>query len=163
MRKKAKSTKSKQRAALSAVHAPAPKAAVELASVWVRLACLVYESLLVLALLFCAAAFAMLIYRGTIPVSSLWFQIYLLLSCGSYFVYCWSKSGQTAAMRAWNLLVTDTSGHRISRTRASARALLSALLGFGILGLLWQRVDRSQLALHDRLSGTRVVRLPKRT
>ena len=135
--------------------------ALELAGVWPRIMALVYESLIVAAILFLATAIAMLFTQKAIAAGTVWFELYLLAVLASYFCYCWRRSGQTVGMFAWRLMLTDLNGKRVDLTTALLRFLIATLLGFGVLGLLWALVDIDRVALQDRLSKTRVLRLPK--
>jgi len=135
--------------------------ALELAGVWPRIMALVYESLIVAAILFLATAIAMLFTQKAIAPGTVWFELYLLTVLASYFCYCWLRSGQTVGMFAWRLLLCDLDGKRVSLATALVRFLVATLLGFGVLGLLWALVDIDRVALQDRLTRTRVLRLPK--
>jgi uncharacterized RDD family membrane protein YckC len=71
-----------------------------------------------------------------------------------FFVYFWSKSGQTLGMRAWRLRVQNQDGSLLTQKTALKR-LLFTLLG---LGNLWVLFDRKQrLSLQDKLTNTEVV------
>lgn len=135
--------------------------ALELAGVWPRIMALVYESLIVAAILFLATAIAMLFTQKAIAPGTIWFELYLLAVLASYFCYCWRRSGQTVGMFAWRLLLSDLAGKRVNLASALLRFFLATLLGFGVLGLLWALVDIDRVALQDRLTRTRVLRLPK--
>ena len=97
-----------------------------------------------------------------------------------YFVYFWSKSGQTLAMQTWRLRVVDLQGQRLSWSRALLRALLgwlwflpalllasalglqgSAIYGSVALGLaiyvLLAWLHPQQRFVHELLSRTKVV------
>lgn len=136
--------------------------ALELAGVWPRIMALVYESLIVAAILFLATAMALLVTQKAIAPGTIWFELYLLAVLASYFCYCWMRSGQTVGMFAWRLLLSDLDGKRVNLATALARFLVSMLLGFGVLGLVWAIFDIDRVALQDRLTKTRVLRLPKR-
>ncbi len=135
--------------------------ALELAGVWPRIMALVYEFLIVAAILFLATAMALLMTQKAIAPGTIWFELYLLAVLASYFCYCWMRSGQTVGMFAWRLLLSDLDGKRVNLATALARFLVSMLLGFGLLGLLWAVFDIDRVALQDRLTKTRVLRLPK--
>lgn len=141
-----------------------PKAqALELAGIWPRLMSIVYESLIVAAILFLATAMVLLVLQKAVPAGTLWFELYLLAVLAGYFGYCWQRSGQTIGMFSWRLLLTDVHGRRVSWGRALLRFVVATILGLGVLGLFWMWIDTESLALQDRLSGTRVVRLPRKT
>ncbi len=129
-----------------------------------RLAALLYDSLLVAALLMLATVpYVMLTDGAAVPhwVRVL-FQTYLLAVMFGFFSWFWLHGGQTLGMRAWRLRVVSRDGGPIRPRQALARFgwALPSLLLLG-LGLLWVLVDKERLAWHDRLSGTRLVLLPK--
>ena len=80
-----------------------------------------------------------------------------------FFGWFWTRSGQTLGMQAWRLRVQQPDGSAIGWRQALIRmggAVLSGLcLG---AGYWWALFDRDRCTWHDRLSGTRVVLLPKR-
>lgn len=142
--------------------ADAPAAAPRTPSLLRRLACLVYESLLVLAMLLVATlAFVLLVPdpRATALGRAL-LQAWLLLVVGGYFVLFWSKGGQTLAMKAWRIRVVTRDGAPLSPLLALRRFAwaLPGVLAFGA-GLLWALADRDRQFLHDRLAGTRLVQV----
>lgn len=85
------------------------------------------------------------------------------LVAGAYAVASWRRGGQTLGMRPWRLRVVAADGGPAS-TRALARryavgtvSVLAAGAGFW-----WAGCDRERLTWHDRASGTRLLRDPKR-
>jgi uncharacterized RDD family membrane protein YckC len=72
------------------------------------------------------------------------------------------RSGQTLGMRAWQLRAVSDSGKPLS-LRAAMLRLVCGVFAWApaALGVLWLYVDPERLALHDRLSHTRVVRLSR--
>lgn len=136
-----------------------------------RLAALVYDFWPVLALWMLLSAIFTIGYtlaghasRENIhPFSAL--QWLLWLSCwllaGVYATESWKRGGQTLGMRPWRLRVQARSGQAASRAMLWKRYAIGSLsLLFGGLGFLWALFDRERLTLHDRLSGTRLVKLP---
>jgi uncharacterized RDD family membrane protein YckC len=133
-----------------------------------RLAALVYDGFLLVALLMIFTAGALFFTHGAAVVPATagdWVYAYragLVLVIGGYYVLNWLRSGQTLGMRAWRLRTVSDSGHTLS-FRA---AILRACFGFiawapAALGVLWLYLDPEHLALHDRLSRTRVLYLPR--
>jgi uncharacterized RDD family membrane protein YckC len=143
----------------------AARGAAEPAGLLRRLAALAYDSLIVLALWLTAAVPFVWIAHGAPqgPLMRLSFQMYLLAIAFAFFGWFWVHGGQTLGMRAWRLRVVDNDGRAVTWTQATKRfaAAILSLLCAGI-GLLWVMHDRERRAWHDRLSGTRVVVLPKR-
>jgi uncharacterized RDD family membrane protein YckC len=66
-------------------------------------------------------------------------------------------------MQAWRIKLVDLTGARADAGQLITR-LLAATLAYGLfgLGLAWRFVDRDGLYLHDRMSGTKLVQLPKK-
>jgi len=54
-------------------------------------------------------------------------QAFLFAVLGLYFVWFWSRSGQTLAMQTWHIRLLTQEGRPVSRTRALCRYLLSWL------------------------------------
>ncbi|PKO52801.1 MAG: RDD family protein [Betaproteobacteria bacterium HGW-Betaproteobacteria-20] len=128
-------------------------------------ACLIYEALVVIALSFaCALAFVMLFGDATHGIKRALLQLFLWLSVGVYFVWCWHKSGQTLAMQTWQLKLFNQDAQLLSVNMAVARYALAtvSLIMFG-LGFLWAIIDREHLFLHDRLLKNRVIYAPRNT
>lgn len=66
-------------------------------------------------------------------------------------------------MRAWGLRVVAINDKPLSPGCASWRlAAMVAGLGLGGLGIWWGLWDKRGAMLHDRLAGTRVVRLSRK-
>ena len=125
---------------------------------------MIYESLLVIAVLFVASFVFLFVFRDTnSPFFKPTFQLYLLIIAGAYFIWFWTHGGQTLAMQTWKMRIVSTvstDGKGISLRQALMRYLF-ALIGIGLLGcgILWALLDRDRQLLHDRLAGTRVVKV----
>ena len=132
--------------------APAPRAA----SLARRLAAAVYDALLIVALMF-IATFPFLAFLGDSTHG--WrrhlLQAWVLVVIGAYFVWFWTRGGQTLPMKTWHIRLVRADGTAVNAPRAIHRYVI-ALLGFAALGLgfFWALVDRDRQFLHDRLSGT---------
>ena len=130
-----------------------------------RFAAIVYDSLLVAALLFLATV-PFIAVRGGEPVESGDNFLYQLVLGGvvyAFFVGFWSRSGRTLGMQSWGLQLETVTGEVPSGAMASLR-LLAASLSWAALGLgfLWQLWDPEKLTWHDRLSNTRLIYYPKK-
>ncbi len=158
------------------------------ASIASRLAALLYDLLIALALLLVVGLLAQLAtharlvtMRGGHAQVPLAYQGLQLAVLTGYFVLSWWRGGQSIGARAWRLRVLAADGAPPRLPRALLRALLAAA---PLLALLLGRVapprvallavaalwvidyaalpfDRARRTLHDRLSGTRLVRLPR--
>lgn len=129
-----------------------------------RFGAIVYDSLLVLALLF-LATIPFIARRGGEPVETtgnLPYQLTLLIVIFVFFVGFWSLSGRTLGMQSWGLRVETEAGRLPSFTQAAIRffAALLSWLPFG-LGFWWQLWDKDKQTWHDRLSKTRLVHYPR--
>lgn len=149
----------------TAPRAPTSPLVVELAGLRRRLASLLYEALLVLgilALTFMIPHLALgMVLEVAAPGWLMWLHLFAVL--GLYFVWCWSRSGQTLAMQTWYLrLVRASDGCAVPARVCWLRYALAwpSVLLFGV-GLWWALIDRERQFLHDRLAGTRIVLLPR--
>ena len=119
---------------------------------------MVYDGLLIFAVLFFATASALLFNHGEAIESNVLFSPYLLLTVFTYYAWFWQKSGQTLGMKVWKIRLVSDSGDNPGWAVCYLRlvcALLSLLcLGFGY----WWRLF-SPYTWHDRLSHTRVINL----
>ncbi|MCE9661253.1 MAG: RDD family protein [Burkholderiales bacterium] len=150
-----------------------------------RMACFVYEAMLLFGVALIPAVLGTLFFAQTgqrHPLQSeTALRAFALVVYGIYFVGCWSVRGQTLAMQTWHIRVVAATGGRVGQWRALARyvaccvawfapaSLLAALLGLGpwqglgavVLGIAFYAL----LALaapgrqfwHDLVCGTRLV------
>ena len=138
--------------------APAP------APFLVRIAAMIYESLLVTAVVF-VASFVIIPLVGEMhaPWQRHLFQVYILGVLFAYFSAFWLRSGQTLAMKTWRIRLVQKSGERLTFRQAMLRFSLAL---FGLLlagaGFWWALFDRDRQFLHDRIVGTRLVRVPRK-
>ena len=133
-----------------------------------RIAAALYDTLLLVALLvILTTALVFGVTRSEITPEKVgaWAYFYralLLIIIVAYYLLNWTRSGQTLGMRAWHLRAVTAAGKPLS-WRAAATRLGWAALAWApaALGVLWIFLDRDHLALHDRLSNTRVVHLTR--
>jgi len=124
-----------------------------------RLLSLIYESLILAALLLAGALPMVMLTRTWDPITARpALQLWLLLLCALNYVWQWVRTGQTLPMKTWRLRLVAADGKPVTPARAVCRygiALFStALCG---LGFVWALMDRDRQFLHDRLAGTRIV------
>ena len=130
----------------------------------VRIAAMVYESLLVAAVLLIAGLpFLYLFGDAQTGWRRHLFQLYLAGVLFAYFSASWLRSGQTLAMKTWRIRLVGKAGGTLSLNQALLRFLF-ALLGLLALGagFWWALFDRDRQFLHDRIAGTRLVRVPRK-
>jgi len=120
-----------------------------------RLACLVYEAMLLTAVLFIASIPFVAVTQFLPP---LLFRLlvwgYWLLLAGGYFTLFWRR-GQTLAMKTWHIRLESASGMPPTSGQAAKRYLLACLL-FPV-SWAWALFAADRQFLHDRLAGTRLV------
>lgn len=126
-----------------------------------RYLAVVYESLLMVALaLVLTAIYYMLFGDASQGWKRLGLQLLVWGSMGAYFVRCWTVSGQTLASQTWKLKVVNQQGQLLVWQQAVMRYVVASILLLPAgLTLWWAILDREQQFLHDRLLGSRVVRL----
>ena len=131
-----------------------------------RFAALIYDSLLIAALLVIYTGALLGFTHGhaiTRASAGAWWYAYRcgeVLLIGGYCVLNWTRSGQTLGMRAWHLRAVSDVGQPLTFIPAVLRFLCAvAAWSPAALGVLWLYVDPEHLALHDRLSKTRVLYL----
>jgi len=130
-----------------------------------RIAAMLYDALLIAALLFMATIPFIAIRSGE-PVEAgdnLLYRTVLAAVVFAFFVGFWSRSGRTLGMQSWGLQLETTDG-RIPSVAAASLRFFAALLSWLPLGLgfLWQIWDPAKLTWHDRLSNTRLVYYPRK-
>jgi len=134
-----------------------------------RLGAILYDTLLVAGLLLFASTLVTVpvdIFFGQeaaaqIPKNPL-FTLFLGLVPPLFFIRFWLKGGQTLGMRTWKLMIIRQDGLPLTPRDALLRFIFAtlSLVPLGI-GLIWVLFDQEKLALHDRLSGTRLIILGK--
>ena len=159
---------------------PPPLAAVP--SIRRRMACMLYESVLLFGVLMTAGyLYSSLTQQRHALQGSTGLQVFLFIVLGVYFAGFWSRSGQTLAMKTWHIRLQTASGAVPSRARAFARymaswlwfvpALASAhfsgirnalafviIVAAGVFAYaLLARLRADRQFLHDVLCGTRLV------
>lgn len=140
----------------------------EAPSLWRRLGALLYDAVLLLGLLMLAILVLIVPYdllaarpypHGD-PLYRTLLQLYLLAVIGGFYVYFWTRGGQTLGMRTWRFRVLRDDGAPLSLSDALRRFAWATLSLAPVgLGLWWCLLDREGLAWHDRRSHTRPVLL----
>jgi uncharacterized RDD family membrane protein YckC len=146
-----------------------------------RMACWMYEGMLLFAVVFIAGWLFSTLgqMRNAMDGRRVLLQGFLFVVFGVYFAWFWHK-GQTLAMKTWHIRVVDTAGQQISQLRALGRYALSwlwflpplaAMLPFKLTGgemavitigwvvfyALLSRFHPSRQFIHDALAGTRLI------
>ena len=133
-----------------------------------RLAAMVYDGLLVLAVLMVVTACFLPFTGGeavtwdSFPLLVLPYWAALAIAIVVYFGLPWTQRGQTLGMATWRLRVQRDDGFLLTWRDVAVRLGASVLswLPAG-LGWVWALFDRERRTWHDSLSHSRVVVLPK--
>ncbi|MBT9508267.1 MAG: RDD family protein [Rhodoferax sp.] len=149
-----------------------------------RMACWLYEGLLMFGVVFIAGyLFGSLSQTRNAMDNRNALQAFLFVIFGIYFVWLWSK-GQTLAMKTWDIRVVDRNGQPITQARALLRYVVSWLwflpplagvapfklsgpesvviiLGWVAVWAILSRFHPQQQFWHDAIAGTRLVSTPR--
>ncbi len=124
-----------------------------------RAAALLYDSLLLLAVLFLATAIALPFNAGkAFSPDQILYPIYLLTVSFVFFGWFWTHGGQTLGLRSWKMKLVGTDRLAVGWKQAALRFVCAILswLCLGI-GFFWIIVDPKRRSWHDRLSKTRLI------
>ncbi|MCA0327195.1 MAG: RDD family protein [Proteobacteria bacterium] len=145
-----------------------------------RMACWLYEGLLMFGVVFVAGyLFSTLTQTRHALNNRHGLQAFVFVVAGIYFVWFWTK-GQTLAMKTWHIRVTDRAGQPLTQKRALLRYLcswiwflppLAVAAPFGLpaleVAVLWagwvpiwallSRFQPRQQFWHDIWAGTRLI------
>lgn len=128
-----------------------------------RLAALVYDGFLVVAIWMLSTTVLVAVVSEGEPIRGWPFQLFLYAELFAFYYAFWRMRGQTLGMQVWKIRAVDAEGQIMDSKHCVLRFLAATLClaPFGV-GLLWVLPSRENLALHDILSGTRVVYLGKK-
>lgn len=141
-----------------------PTLSAKPAPLWRILAAMLYDALLLIGCIM-ILGFISVALNGFQPVAAhTWGShilfIAMILLWISFYVFFWTRQGQTLGMRAWKLLLVGENNRPPKILNAFTRwciALLTLpLLG---LGLWWKSFDSQKQTLYGRLSHTRLVQI----
>ncbi len=138
-----------------------------------RLGALLYDGFLVAAI-WMVLGFILQIFVGpdtnqlvdgvvqTDPLLDTILFLLMVISSSGFYIWFWTHSGQTLGMIAWRIKVESLHGGPIDFRQGAIR-YAAAWPAFFLLGLgyLWLYLDRHGDAVHDKLSRSKVVLLPK--
>ena len=147
-----------------------------------RLACFVYEGVLLFGVVMISGLlYSIATDQRHALVGTTGLQSFLFAVLGLYFVFFWSRNGQTLAMLTWHIRLLTRGGRPVSRSRALGRYLLAwlwfvpALLAVQLSGLHGAAASLSAIMVgvlvyaalarlhpdrqfwHDAACGTRLV------
>lgn len=127
-----------------------------------RIACVVYDALLLIAVLFFATLVLLPFnHAEAFSPNTPLFTVYLLLVGCLFYSWFWTHGGQTLGMQAWKIRLVNEQGQSPEWHQALLRCLLGLLSwGLGGIGFLWILFNPQRRALHDIGSKTYMVWQP---
>ena len=91
-----------------------------------RMACFVYESMLLFGVVVMAGyLYSALTQQRHALHGQNGLRAFLFIVIGIYFIWFWSRTGQTLAMKTWHIRLVTAQGRLVSQPRAAARYLAS--------------------------------------
>lgn len=148
-----------------------------------RLACMLYDGMLLFAVLFFASLLVTLPFGITREHPLFWlYALYIWLVSFAYFGWFWTRSGQTLGMQAWHVRLERQDGGRLSWGSSLLRylggfaywalivlalyahwhgmpAATITIVGLLLLALGWTLWHPQRRMLQDTISGSRLVRV----
>ena len=92
-----------------------------------RLLCLIYEALLLTAVILTAGGLATVLAQiAGINRPRILTQVIVVIVCAGYYAVQWQRRGQTLPMKTWRIRLESTSGDRITPLQALLRMTLAA-------------------------------------
>jgi len=148
---------------------------IQPAPLWRRLAAIVYDAFLVMALAFLAAfinlGIQMMIFgQETLKtmteqghsVGGLPFSLAVIAIIFGFFGFFWTRTGQTLGMQAWRIRIQTHEGSTLSPKQCVIRFVVAipSLLLAG-LGVFWVLIDKKKRSWQDMASGSNTVVIAK--
>ena len=124
-----------------------------------RLMIMLYDALIMLALLIMASAMALPFGPAEkVAFQHPWFTLWLFFVCFIYLAICWRR-GVTVGMRAWKTHLLSADMNTLSWPKCALRFAVGviSIASFG-LGILWALWDSNNRTWHDLAAGTALVR-----
>lgn len=76
-----------------------------------------------------------------------------------YFCGFWYYSGQTPGLKSWQLKLVSTK-HTLTIWQCLLRFMIALISWFFWLGFLYRYLNKERFTLHDKISGTQVIKMP---
>ncbi len=100
----------------------------------------------------------------TSPVLSFIQLVMMVTTVTAFYLWFWRRTGQTLGMIAWRIRVINTDNQPVTLRQGLIRFYLAwPAFWLAGLGYLWMYIDKQGDAIHEKLSDTKTVLLPKHT
>ncbi len=121
-----------------------------------QFAAMLYDSLLIFAILFVVVAVSIAFNQGEAIENSPTIYLALFLVILVFYSWFWSKSGQTLGMRVWKIrIISDFGGN--PNWSISFLRIIFAIFSIACFGMgYWWRLFKPY-TWHDKLSQTKIV------
>lgn len=168
------------------------KLVIRTPSVKRRLISMIYDLLLLLAVeIFAVAVYTLVTLNLHWTIFDMLRSVVVVATAGAYFVHAWSGSGHTLAMKTWRIKLVKVGEATVPRrdalkrfafawgyvapalliswalglweTRAGSSTAILLVIGNVIAWSLTAFLDKDRQFLHDKLAGTRLIELPKKS
>ncbi|MBC8212331.1 MAG: RDD family protein [Gammaproteobacteria bacterium] len=129
------------------------------ASLIKQMIAMVYDSLLIISILFIATAILLPFNQGE-AINNQFYTFYLFIIIFIFYSWFWNISGQTLGMKVWKIRIINENGFNPSWPVCFLR-LCFALISIGCFGLgYWWRLFKPY-TWHDHFSQTRIIDVAK--
>lgn len=125
-----------------------------------RLASLLYDSFLMVALWMALGALFVVMVESEALLKWLFNTAFIFAMFG-YYSRSWRVSGQTLGMQAWRIKLVSKDHQPVSYRQCLLRFMVAAGSLICLAGYFWMLFDKDKLTWHDRFSGTRLINVPK--
>lgn len=126
------------------------------AKLWRQLAAMLYDSLLIIAILFVGTAIALIFNDGKAIISNHCYNLFLFILIFIFYGWFWTRSGQTLGMKVWKIRLISQLEEQPGWTACALR-LIFACISVACFGLgYWWRLFKPY-TWHDYLSRTRII------
>ena len=124
-----------------------------------RLLVIIYDLLLVIAVLFLATLSLLPFNQGeAFQPDSIAFSLYLFFVGFVFYGWVWTHGGQTLGLMAWKMRVVSDNGQPLTWKQSLVRFVVAMFSwGLGGIGILWMLFNTERLTWHDLASKTHVV------
>ena len=129
-----------------------------------RLLVMLYDALIVLALMMLATGLLLVFYNQRLTAGKdIAYTIYLIVIWLTYLIWCWRNGGMTVGMRSWGVRLVSEDTPRLTWSRCAIRFFVSLASALPLgAGFFWALFDPARRTWHDRASQSHLVRVQRK-